>query len=118
MIPCLRSILRVPMAVAGTGTEKTPWPLAAGDEEADLPRAGGHDPEMAGEVLRVRDGSLHRVGDRRVLRCFAGEQHRRDRDVVDAGSLRADLDLGDAGDDERRSNDDRTTCMGQRSPST
>jgi hypothetical protein len=42
-----------------------------------------------------------------VLRGFAGEREGRDGDGVDAGGLGVNLDFGNAGDKERRPDDDR-----------
>ncbi len=90
------------MGTAATGTLAVSRSGGAVDPDADLPGAGGHEPEGAGEEGGVGGGLLHRVGGGWVLRGFAGEGEGGDVDGADGGAGGADLDGGDAGDDVRR----------------
>ena len=81
--------------------------LTPADDEADLPGAGGHDPEMAGEELRIGRWPLHRVAARADASSASPVSG---MGVISMRSMPGvwdrDLDIGDTGNDERRADDD------------
>ena len=92
---------------AGTGTESSPLPRVAVDLDPHLPGAGRHQPERAGEELRIvlrgagRDRARARTVAPRVRRSGTMWM------LVDARRRAADFDFGDARNHLRRADGDQ-----------
>ena len=67
--------------------------------DADLPGAGAHHPQVAGEEPRIVARSRGAIGDRRELGAGAGQRQRHDANLADIVAGGQHFDVGDAGDD-------------------
>ena len=86
----------------GYGNRKAARPFDAGGLNANLPGPGFHDPQTAGEELRVLLRCLHDIGSGRMLGRLAHQRDGRDQHLLKAGRGAADFDLRDAGNYGRR----------------
>ena len=104
--PSARPIPSVDCGSVGTGIDRSPRPRSPSIDEADLPGAGRHHPEMGGEQLRIVRRAGGDVWNRRKPGAWSGERQRHDAYVAHVGRGGPDFDIGDARNDLRRTDGD------------